>query len=114
MRAGSVIVDLSIDQGGCVETSRPTTIDDPTFVFADVVHYCVPNVTANIPRTASKALTHSHCVYLEEIALLGIEEALRWNAPLARGTCIYRGTATNQTIATLFELEYRPIASLLG
>ncbi len=114
MRAGSVILDLSIDQGGCIETSRPTTIDDPTFVFADVVHYCVPNMTANIPRTASKALTLAHIGYLERIARTGLETALRDSPALARGTYMYRGTVTKETIGSLFGLEYRPIASLLG
>jgi alanine dehydrogenase len=114
MRAGSVILDVSIDQGGCVETSRPTTIDDPTFVFADVVHYCVGNMTANIPRTASKALTHAHIEYLEKIARQGVDGALADSASLARGCCMYRGTVTQETIASLFGLEYRPIASLTG
>lgn len=114
MRAGSVILDLSIDQGGCVETSRPTTIDDPTFVIADVVHYCVPNMTANIPRTASKALTLAHLRYLELIATQGVAGALRSEPALARGTPMYRGSVTTETIASLFGLEHRPIESLLG
>jgi len=114
MRPGSVILDISIDQGGCVETSRPTTIDDPTFVFADVVHYCVGNMTGNIPRTASKALTHAHIGFLEKIARQGVEGALSGDPALARGTCMYRGTVTHETIASLFGLEYRPVASLLG
>lgn len=114
MRAGSVILDVSIDQGGCVETSRPTTIDDPTFVFADVVHYCVGNMTADIPRTASKTLTHAHIGFLEAIARRGLEEALRTNDALKRGTVMYQGTVTQDTIASLFGLECRPIQSLLG
>jgi alanine dehydrogenase len=114
MRAGSVILDISIDQGGCVETSRPTTIDDPTFVFADVVHYCVGNMTANIPRTASKALTHAHVGFLEQIARHGVDGAIRQSTTLARGTCMYRGTVTHETIASLFGLEFRPVTSLLG
>jgi alanine dehydrogenase len=114
MRPGSVILDISIDQGGCVETSRPTTIDDPTFVFADVVHYCVGNMTANIPRTASKALTHAHIGFLERIARHGVEGAFAQSPALARGCCMYRGTVTQETIASLFGLEYRPVASLLG
>ncbi len=114
MRAGSVILDLSIDQGGIVETSRPTTIDDPTFVFADVVHYCVPNMTANIPRTASNALTLAHIGYLEQIARHGLDTALRQIPALARGTYMYKGTVTKELIASLFGLEYRPIESLLG
>ncbi len=114
MRAGSVILDVSIDQGGCVETSRPTTIDDPTFVFADVVHYCVGNMTADIPRTASKTLTHAHVNFLKLIATQGTAKALRTNDALASGTVMYQGTVTKETIASLFGLEYRPIQSLLG
>jgi alanine dehydrogenase len=114
MRPGSVILDLSIDQGGCIETSRPTTIDHPTFIHSGVVHYCVPNMTADIPRTASKALTHAHIDYVGQIAHLGIEGALRANPALVMGTPMYRGIATDRTIATLFELEHKPMESLLG
>ncbi len=114
MRPGSVILDLSIDQGGCFETSRPTTIDDPTYVHAGVVHYCVPNMTADIPRTASKALTLAHMPYLELIAQYGIEAAIRLDPALARGTTMYRGTTTNEDIASVFGLDYRPIESLVG
>jgi alanine dehydrogenase len=114
MRPGSVILDLSIDQGGCFETSRPTTIDDPTYVHAGVVHYCVPNMTADIPRTASKALTLAHMPYLELIAGSGLEPAIRLDQSLARGTAMYRGTITNDDVATVFSLEYRPIESLVG
>jgi alanine dehydrogenase len=114
MRPGSVILDLAIDQGGCFETSRPTTIDDPTFVLAGVVHYCVPNMTADIPRTASKALTLAHMQYLELIAQHGIEQALRLDPALARGTAMYRGASTNENIASVFGLDYRPIESLVA
>jgi alanine dehydrogenase len=114
MRAGSVILDISVDQGGCVETSRPMTIDDPTFVFADVVHYCVPNMTANIPRTASKALTNAHIGYLEQIARSGIDATIAKIPALASGAVMYRGTVTQPTIASLFGFEHRSIASLLG
>jgi len=114
MRPGSVILDLSIDQGGCFETSRPTTIDDPTYVHAGVVHYCVPNMTADIPRTASKALTLAHMPYLELIARHGVEPALRLEPALARGTTMYRGTITNDDIASVFGLDCRPIESLVG
>ncbi len=114
MRPGSVIIDLSIDQGGCCETSRPTTIDDPTFILADVVHYCVPNMTADIPRTASKALTLAHIHYLEQIATHGVESALRSEPELARGTTMYRGTITKEMLASMFGLDFRPLATLLG
>ncbi len=114
MRPGSVVVDLSIDQGGCFETSRPTTIDNPTFVLEGVVYYCVPNMTADIPRTASKALTLGHIDYLEAIGEHGLEAALAAEPALARGTPMYRGTITNETIASVFGVDYRPIESLMG
>jgi len=114
MRPGSVVLDVSIDQGGCVETSRPTTLQDPTFVVNEVVHYCVGNMTASVPRTASKALTHAHLRYLERIARYGLEEALRSSAPLRRGTLMYRGTVTEELTSSLFGLEYKPIELLLG
>jgi alanine dehydrogenase len=114
MRPGSVILDISIDQGGCVETSRPTTLEDPSFIMYDVVHYCVGNMTASVPRTASKALTHANLRYLERIARYGVEEALRGSPALRRGTTMYRGTVTEEITASLFGLEYKPIEMLLG
>lgn len=113
MRPGSVVVDLSIDQGGCIESSRPTTIEDPTFIFENVVHYCVPNMTANMPRTASDALTHAHLTYLEKIADEGLEKAIRNSSALARGTCMYRGAITQAAIADLFGLPHRSIYEML-
>jgi alanine dehydrogenase len=111
--AGSVI-STSRSTRGCIETSRPTTIDEPTFVTADVVHYCVPNMTANIPRTASKALTLAHLGYLELLAEQGVDGALRREPALARGATMYRGSITTETIASLFGLEHRSLDALLG
>jgi alanine dehydrogenase len=99
MKPGSVIVDLSIDQGGCVETGRPTTPADPTFVAHDVVHYCVPNMTANIPRTASRALANVVIPYLESLAGRGLETALREDPGLAEGVYMYRGKPVNPGVA---------------
>lgn len=99
MRAGSVIIDLSIDQGGCVETSRPTTLDHPTFVVHDVVHYCVPNMTANIARTASRALSDTVLAPLGEIAEKGVDDALRDNPGLAAGVYLYDGKVVNAQVA---------------
>ncbi len=99
MRAGSVIVDLSIDQGGCVETSRPMTLDHPTFVVHDVVHYCVPNMTANIARTASRALSDTVLAPLSQIAEKGVEGALRDNPGLAAGVYLYNGKVVNPQVA---------------
>jgi alanine dehydrogenase len=114
MRPGAVILDLSIDQGGCIETSRPTSLDEPTFVYSNVVHYCVGNMTADIPRTASKALTQAHVRYLEKIGAQGIEGALRDSLPLQKGAFMYRGTITQESMASAFGFEYRPVQSLLG
>ncbi|MFO0985719.1 MAG: alanine dehydrogenase, partial [Planctomycetota bacterium] len=91
MRPGSVIIDVAIDQGGCVETSRPTTLAQPTFTVNGVVHYCVPNFTANIPRTASKTLSLVHLPYVAEVARAGIETARRRTEPIARGIYMHDG-----------------------
>lgn len=99
MRAGSVIVDVSIDQGGCVETSRPTTLQDPVFVVHDVVHYCVPNMTANVARTASRALADAVLEPLRSLGANGIEQALRDDRGLAAGVYLYRGTLVNEALA---------------
>jgi alanine dehydrogenase len=99
MRAGSVIVDVSIDQGGCVETSRPTTLDDPVYVVHDVVHYCVPNMTANIARTASRALSDALLAPITALAGKGIAAALRDDPHLAQGVSLHRGAVVNPELA---------------
>lgn len=91
MRPRAVIIDLSIDQGGCVETSRPTTHRDPIFYEEGVIHYCVPNVAARVARTGSHALTNAVLPFLLEIGRLGIDEALRVNRALRRGLNVYKG-----------------------
>jgi alanine dehydrogenase len=114
MKPDSVILDISIDQGGCVETSRPTSADQPTFKIHGVTHYCVPNMTANAPRTASRALTIAALPYLEEIATLGLDEALRRDPPFARGVYLYKGAMTHAIAARTLGLEARPVSDLLG
>ena len=102
MKPGSVILDLSIDQGGCVETSRPTTLDDPTFVVHNVTHYCVPNMTANIARTATRALAAAVLPTLKDILRKGLDTALREDPGLAAGLYLYKGEMVNETLgATL-------------
>ncbi len=91
MRPRAVIIDFSIDQGGCVETSRPTTHRDPIFIAEGVVHYCVPNVPARVARTASYSLTNALLPYLSDIGVLGIDAALRTRSALRRGLNVYRG-----------------------
>ncbi len=101
MKPGSVIIDVSIDQGGCVETSRPTTLGDPTFTINGVVHYCVPNMTANIARTASKVLTFAHLPYVLEVATRGAEGAIQANEALRRGVYLHDGAIMKQVLAGL-------------
>ena len=113
MKPGSVIIDVSIDQGGCVETSRPTSLDDPTFVMYDVVHYCVPNLTANVARTASRALANAALPYLVELANEGLEVALRHDPGLAQGLFLYRGRMVNERAGKRLGIPVVPLASLL-
>lgn len=107
MKKGAVIVDVSIDQGGCVETSRPTTLSDPVFVMHNVIHYCVPNMPALVSRTASYGLTNASMEYINEIAEHGLSRALIGDVGLAKGVCTYSGYCTNEAIAEAFGLEYR-------
>jgi alanine dehydrogenase len=92
MKPGSAVIDVSIDQGGCVETSRPTTIADPTFSHRGVTHFCVPNFTADLGRSSSVAISQAMLPYLLEIAERGVEVAIRENAELARGVLTLRGS----------------------
>ncbi|MBX3007755.1 MAG: alanine dehydrogenase [Melioribacteraceae bacterium] len=107
MKKGSVIIDVSIDQGGCIETSRPTTISDPVFNLYDVIHYCVPNMTALVSRTATYGLTNSTIEYIQAIADNGLVNALLGDTGLAKGVCTHNGFCTNEHIADAFNLEYR-------
>lgn len=107
MKKGAVIVDVSIDQGGCFETSRPTTISDPVFVMHDVIHYCVPNMPALVSRAASYSLTNAAIEYILEIADNGLANALIDDDGLAKGVCTFNGFCSNEHIADAFNLEYR-------
>lgn len=100
MRKRSVIIDFSIDSGGCVETSRPTTIRDQTFVEEGVIHFCVPNLTAIAARTTSYALTNASLPYLLTIGSEGVDNALKTHPALANGTVLYHGKLANSTVAS--------------
>ena len=113
MRAGSVIIDVSIDQGGCVETSRPTTPDDPTFILHDVVHYCVPNMTASVARTASRALSDALLAPVGAMAAEGIEKALAADPGLAAGVSLYRGEVVHPHLARALGTAPRNLSTLL-
>jgi alanine dehydrogenase len=114
MRPGSVVIDLSIDQGGCVETSRPTTIAEPSFIYHGVVHYCAPNLTADIGRSASIALAHAIMPYLIRVGSLGLEEALLKCPQLSRGVYTHRGECVHRRLAAAWKAPYRPLAELLA
>lgn len=113
MKPGSIIVDVSIDQGGCIETSRPTTLENPTYTLHNVIHYCVPNMPANVARTATYSLTNALLPYLLEIVQNGIVQTLRNNVGLSRGVCTYGGMCTNEVIARRFGIESVDVLSLL-
>jgi alanine dehydrogenase len=113
MRPGAVVVDISIDQGGCFETSHVTTHSDPTYVVHDVVHYCVGNMPGAVPRTSTYALTNVTIPYALEIANLGLEDALRHDQALASGVNVYGGHVTNLGVADAHDLSSTPLASLV-
>lgn len=107
MKKGAVIVDISIDQGGCIETSRPTTISNPTFIKHNVIHYCVPNIPSLVSRTASYGITNAAIEYIQNIADNGLSNALLGDVGLINGVCTHNGTCTNEIIAETFNIEYR-------
>jgi alanine dehydrogenase len=107
MKKGAVIVDVSIDQGGCIETSRVTTLSDPVYVHHDVIHYCVPNMPALVSRTATYGLNNAAINYISSIADNGLSHALMGDQGLAKGVCTYRGYVCNEPIANSFNMEYR-------
>ncbi len=96
MRSRSVIIDLSIDQGGCIETSRPTTHSNPTFIEEDIVHYCVPNMTGVLGRTATHALNNASWPIVQMIAEIGVEKAFEQNPAIQQGVYTHRGEIVHQ------------------
>jgi len=111
MQAGSVIIDVAIDQGGCIETSKPTSHANPTYMIDDVVHYCVANMPGAVGRTSTYALCNVTLPYVIKIAERGIEAAARENAPIARAVNMHAGNVTNHAVADTFEL---PCEKLFG
>lgn len=113
MRPGSVLVDISIDQGGCIATSEMTTHSDPTFVKHDVVHYCVGNMPGAVPHTSTYGLTNVTLPYALAIASTGLEEAVRTDPSLGRGVNVYGRAVTNEGVADAHGLEPAPLASVI-
>jgi alanine dehydrogenase len=111
MRPGAVMVDISIDQGGCFETSHMTTHAEPTYVVDDVVHYCVGNMPGAVPRTSTYALTNVTLPYLLALATKGAEDAIHEDAALRLGVNTWDGALTNPGVADATGLAYQPLAS---
>ena len=114
MRDGSVIVDVAVDQGGCVETSRPTTHSDPTYVEEGVIHYCVANMPGAVARTSTLALASATLPYLVKIADLGVESAAEADPYLLKGLSTLRGNLVSEPVAEAHDLSYESIEKLLG
>lgn len=115
MKFGSVVVDVSIDQGGCFETSRVTNHDNPVFQTHGVIHYCVPNIAARVSRTASYALSNIFAPTLMEMGEEGgIANLVGVNKGIRAGVYMYNGTVTNETIGTQFELPWKPLELLIA
>jgi alanine dehydrogenase len=106
MRKGSVIIDVSVDQGGCIETTRPTTHHDPTYFVSGVQHYCVANMPGAVPRTSTIALTNATFRFAMEIARTGIDNAIKNNEALHKGVNLYLGRLTCRQVADSLGLEF--------
>jgi alanine dehydrogenase len=109
MRPRSAIMDIAIDMGGCVETSRPTTHQDPIFIEENVIHYCVPNMTSIVARTATHAFNNAAWPYIWEVAHVGLEAALAHKAPLRRGVATHKGHVIHSALAAQFGLKEVPL-----
>ncbi len=113
MKKGSVIVDVAIDQGGCVETAKPTTHDDPIYEVDGIIHYCVANMPGAVSMTSTIALTNATLPYALELADKGYKIAVRQNPDLAKGVNIIDGKVTYKGVAEAFGLEYTPLDAVL-
>jgi alanine dehydrogenase len=113
MQPGSVIVDVSVDQGGCVETTRPTSNSDPVFTVDGVVHYCVTNMPGAMPRTSTIALTNATLPYVRKIAARGLKGAIAEDPLIKEGVNIYAGHITCRPVAESQALPFRDLDDLL-
>jgi alanine dehydrogenase len=110
MKPGSVIIDVAIDQGGCVETSRPTTHSDPTYLEEGVLHYCVTNMPGAVGRTSTFALCNVTLPWVLQVANQGVEQAIKQSPALASAVNIHRGQVTNRPVAETFGLAFHSLA----
>ena len=111
MEPGSVVVDVAVDQGGCLETIRPTTHSNPTYVVHGVIHYGVPNMPGAVPRTSTIALTNTTLPFVDRIAQCGVEESIREDPALALGVNVWRGAVVCAGVAESLDLPYEPLSA---
>jgi alanine dehydrogenase len=109
MEAGSVIVDVAVDQGGCIETTQPATHSNPIQVVDGVLHYGVTNIPGAVPRTSTYALSNATLPYIIKLAEGGITQTIGRDAALAKGVNIHRGKVTYEAVAKAFGMEYAPL-----
>jgi alanine dehydrogenase len=114
MRPGSVIVDVSVDQGGCIETTRPTGHSDPTYKVDEVLHYCVTNMPGAVPHTSTQALCNATLPYVMKIAKIGVAHAVKQDQSLARGLNTFDGKVTNEAVALALGLPWMSPEQALG
>src|SRR4029078_5867386 len=114
MKPNAVFCDVAIDQGGCAETSKPTTHTDPVYVVDNITHYCVANMPGAVPITSTKALTNATLPYVEAIADHGLAGAVALDPALAPGVNVLGGKITYQAVAEAHDLEYTPLESVLS
>ena len=113
MKEGSVIVDIDVDQGGCVETSRPTTLAEPAYREAGIIHYCVKNVPASVPVTSTRALSNALLPYVREVAGRGLTDAINSDAGLGLGVAVAEGRVVDPVLARAAGTEHNPLSSVL-
>ncbi|WP_186754637.1 alanine dehydrogenase [Echinicola salinicaeni] len=109
MQKGTVLVDVAVDQGGCIETCKPTTHEDPTYIIDEVLHYCVANMPGAVPYTSTVALTNATLPYAIQLAEKGWQKAAQENKELAKGLNIIKGDIVYKAVAEAFDLEYVPV-----
>jgi alanine dehydrogenase len=114
MKKGAVVVDVAVDQGGCIETTHVTTHSNPTFEVDGVLHYCVANMPGAVPRTSTFALTNTTLPFVEKIAALGVEAAVAADDALAQGANVWRGALVHPGVAESLDLPHAPLADRLS
>ncbi len=113
MRPGTVLVDVAVDQGGCIETCKPTTHEDPTYIIDDIVHYCVANMPGAVPYTSTLALTNATLPYALKLANHGWKKACKDNEDLLKGLNVVQGKVVYKAVADAFNLPYTNVQEVL-